>query len=175
MNFPSSSWVGFNECFLTFTPSRSQLLSDPKEKPELRVELSMFGDSEGVCNPLSSTGDSAGEVGWLRGGVGGISPVKETNTSIDLAMSLKASTAGRWKTSLSSAVKIDRGGVLGAELPLDDAGVCLIVGSGNDSGVGLVLECCEMFGVLFGKALLCLRANGFDDDMKSTKVRVEEG
>lgn len=136
MNFPSSSGVGFDECFLTFTPSRSQLLSDPNEKPALRVDASMFGDSEGVCSPLSFTADSAGEVGWLRGGVGGISPVKETKTSIDRAMSLKASTAGKLKTSLSSEVKIDRGGVLGAELPLDDAGVYLIVGSVDDREVG---------------------------------------
>jgi len=129
MNFPSSSWVGFDECFLTFTPSRSHRLSDPNEKPAFRVEASMFGDSEGVCSPLSLTADSAGEVGRLRGGVGGISPVKETKTSIARAISLKASTAGKLKTSLSSAVKVDRGGVLGAELPLDDAGVCHIVGS----------------------------------------------
>lgn len=129
MNFPSSSSMGFDECFFTLTPSRSQLLSDPNEKPALSVDESIFGDCDGVCSPLSFTADSAGEVGWLRGGVGGISPVKETKTSIARAMSLKASTAGRLKTSLSSAVKIDRGGVLGAELPLDDAGVCLIVGT----------------------------------------------
>lgn len=145
MNFPSSSGVGFDECFLTFTPSRSQLLSDPNEKPELRVDASMFGDDEGVCSPLSLTADSAGEVGWLRGGVGGISPVKETKTSIDRAMSLKASTAGKLKTSLSSTVKIGRGGVLGAELPLDDTGVCLIV---DDRGAEEVSELCDVFVVI---------------------------
>lgn len=131
----------------------------------------MFGDSEGVCSPLSFTADSAGEVGWLRGGVGGISPVKETKTSIDRAMSLKASTAGKLKTSLSSAVKIDSGGVLGAELPRDDTGVGLIVGSGDDRGVKQVSDA---FVVIFEEAVLCLRANGFDggdDDVEPTKMK----
>ena len=130
MNFPSSSCVGCDR-FLTFTPSNSQLLSDPNENPELRVEASMFGDSDGDCRPLSSTAERAGEFGWLRGGVGGMSPVKDTKTSMDRAMSLSASTAGSLKTSLSSGVNIESGGVLGAELPLEDAGVCLIVGSGG--------------------------------------------
>lgn len=131
MNFPSSSCVGCDR-FLVLTPSKSQLLSDPKENPELRVEASIFGDSDGVCRPLSSTAERAGELGWLRGGVGGTSPVKDTNTSMDRAMSLRASTAGSLKTSLSSGVNIERGGVLGAELPLEDAGVCLMVESGDD-------------------------------------------
>lgn len=60
-----------------------------------------------------------------------MSPVKDTNTSIDRAMSLNASVAGSLKTSLSSDVNIDSGGVLGAELPLDDAGVCLMVDLGK--------------------------------------------
>lgn len=90
----------------------------------------MSGDSEGVCRPSSLTAESAGELGRLRGGVGGMSPVKDTNTSIDRAMSLNASVAGSLKTSLSSDVNIDSGGVLGAELPLDDAGVCLMIDLG---------------------------------------------
>lgn len=105
-----------------------------------------------------------------------MSPVKDTNTSMDRAMSLKASTAGSLKTSLSSGVRIDKGGVLGAELPLEDAGVCLIVDSGDGSEWGwLSGECEASRETMGGKAELCLRADGVGGDMRSREVRREEG
>lgn len=34
---------------------------------------------------------------------------------------------------------------------------------------------CDAFVVMFEEAVLCLGANGFGDDVKSTEVRMKEG
>lgn len=64
-----------------------------------------------------------GDEGLLSGGVGGMSPVKETKTSIDLAKRVNATVGGSRNTSLSSALNGSAFAMVGGEA--EAALVCL--------------------------------------------------